>query len=210
MASRSRARSKPGPSTLPFEQGPRPRRDRGGRHSPSARTRLRGRRRRRLRSRRFDRPVRRHHRPLGDKGDGGSDRARGQPQGDRTRRSRHRQRRRRRGHAARNRRRERAGVDGHLRGRAHDRPARRADEEHPAGACGTQAGPVGAEDLRRSGAGRQDARRARLRPDRPAGRPPCRRARDAGHRVRPLRVARAVSRARGRAGRKGPGRLRRR
>ena len=73
----------------------------------------------------------------------------------------------RRGH----RRRERARVDGRLRGRADDRPARRARAQHPAGARRAEAGPLGAVEVGRGRARREDARRARLRPDRPAGRP---------------------------------------
>ena len=45
----------------------------------------------------------------------------------------------------------------------------------------------------------QDARRARLRPDRPAGRPPRDRPRDARRRLRPVRRRRALPRARRRA-----------
>ena len=66
------------------------------------------------------------------------------PEGDRPRRRRRRQRRRRGGHAARNRRRQRARVDRHLGRRAHGRPAARARAQHPAGARGAEAGPLGA------------------------------------------------------------------
>ncbi len=120
-------------------------------------------------------------------------------EGDRPRGRRRRQRGRRSCDAARDRGRERAGVDGRLRGGAHDRAARRARAQHPAGARGAEAGPLGAEGVRRHRARREDARRARLRPHRPAGRAARRRARDARRRLRPVRLGRALSRARRRA-----------
>ena len=91
-------------------------------------------------------------------------------EGDRARRGGDRQRRRRRRHPPRHRRRQRAGVDGHLGGRADDRPAGRAGAQHPAGARGAQGGSLGARALERGRARRQDARHRRLRPHRPAGR----------------------------------------
>ena len=57
-------------------------------------------------------------------------------------------------------------------------------------------GAVGAVALGRDRARRQDARRARLRPDRPAGRAARARARHARRRLRPVRRARALPRAR--------------
>ena len=72
--------------------------------------------------------------------------------------------------------------------------------QHPAGARGAEAGPLGA---RRACGGRrarrQDARRPRLRPDRPAGRAPRAGLGDARRRVRPVRRAGALPRARRRA-----------
>ena len=53
--------------------------------------------------------------------------------------------------------------------------------------------------LERGRARREDARRARVRPDRPAGRPPRDRPRDARRRLRPVRRRRALPRARRRA-----------
>ena len=102
-------------------------------------------------------------------------------------------------HAARDRRRERARVDRRLGRRAHDRPARRARAQHPAGARGAEAGALGALALGRGRARRQDARRARLRPHRPAGRAPRGRPRHARRRLRPVRRAGALPRARRRA-----------
>ena len=55
----------------------------------------------------------------------------------------------------------------------------------------------------------QDARRPRLRPDRPAGRAPRRRPRHARRRLRPVRLAGALPRARRRAARDAGGGLRR-
>ena len=95
-----------------------------------------------------------------------------EPEDDRSRRRRRRQRRRRRGDAARNRRRERARVDRRLGRRADGRADGRARAQHPAGARGAEAGPLGAVEVERHRARGQDARRARLRPDRPAGRAP--------------------------------------
>ena len=107
-----------------------------------------------------------------------------------------RQRRRRRGDPPRDRRRQRARLDRRLRGRAHDRPARRARPQHPAGARRTQGGPLGALALGRDRARRQDARRARLRPDRPPGGAARARARHARGRLRPVRRSGALPRAR--------------
>ena len=53
-------------------------------------------------------------------------------------------------------------------------------------------GALGAQALRRGGAGGQDARDRRLRPHRPAGRHPRPVVRDAGGGVRPVRVGRAL------------------
>ena len=88
------------------------------------------------------------------------------------------------------------GVDGRLGGRAHDRPARCARPQHSAGSRRTEGGPLGALALGRDRARRQDARRARLRPHRPAGGASRARARHARRRLRPVRRARALPRAR--------------
>ena len=129
------------------------------------------------RSRGDHRRLRRDRHPLGDEAHRRPDRARHAAEGDRPRRRGRRQRRRRRGHASRDRGRERARVDHRLGRRADDRPARRARAQHPAGARGAEAGPLGALELGRDRAGREDARRPRLRADRPAGRPPRARSR---------------------------------
>ena len=100
----------------------------------------------------------------------------------------------RRGH----RRGERAGVERRLGGRAHDRAARRAGAEHPAGARCARRRPLGAVEVGRGRARGQGARRARVRPHRPTGRAPRARAADARRRLRPVRGCGAVSRARGR------------
>ena len=55
-------------------------------------------------------------------------------------------------------------------------------------------GPLGALEVGRGRARREDARRARLRPDRPAGRAPRARAADARRRLRPVRLGRALPR----------------
>ncbi len=154
---------------------------------------------------REDRRVRRDHHPLGDQADLRPDRPRRPAEGDRPGRRGRGQRGRRGRNAPRDRGRQRARVDGDLRGRARDRPAARALAQHPAGARRAEGGPLGALALRRARAGGQDARRPRLRPDRPAGRAARGRPADARRRLRPLRVQGAVSgigrRAGGDAGR---------
>ena len=54
-----------------------------------------------------------------------------------------------------------------------------------------KAGPLGARAVGRGRARREDARRARVRPDRPAGRAPRARVADARRRLRPVRVRRS-------------------
>ena len=71
------------------------------------------------------------------------------------------------------------------------RPPARALAEHPAGARGAQGGPLGAVALRRARARGQDARRARLRAHRPAGRAPAR----AGSRCPSSRTTRSSPRS---------------
>ena len=78
----------------------------------------------------------------------------------------------------------------------------------PAGARRARRGPLGALALRRRRARRQDARRARLRPHRPARRRTRARPRHAHPGLRPARDARALPRARRRVGRVGRGGLR--
>ena len=68
----------------------------------------------------------------------------------------------------------------------------RARAEHPAGARGARRGSLGALEVGRGRARGEDARRARLRADRPAGRPPRARAADARRRLRPVRLRRAL------------------
>ena len=77
--------------------------------------------------------------------------------------------------------------------------AGRARPQHPAGPRGAQAAALGALEVERRRARGKDARRARLRPDRPAGRPPGDRPRHARRRLRPVRRRRALPRARRRA-----------
>ena len=71
--------------------------------------------------------------------------------------------------------------------------------EHPAGARGAQAGPLGAVALERHRARRQDAGRRRVRADRPAGVAAGPRSRHARRRLRPVRLGGALPRARRRA-----------
>ena len=99
-ASQSPLRSKPGPSTRPFE--PRSSSAKRSRTRAFAAAASAASRSTSTATPTLDETIgalRRDHRPLGDEGDGGPDRARGQPEGDRPRRSRHRQRRRRGGDA---------------------------------------------------------------------------------------------------------------
>ena len=128
-----------------------------------------------------------HRDPLRDAPDPRAHRAGRAAQGDRPCRSGGRQRRRRRRDPSRDRRRERPGVDRHLGGGADDWTDRRARAQHPAGARRAQAGALGALTLGRGGALRQDARRDRVRPHRPAGRASRPRSRDERGRVRPVR-----------------------
>ena len=149
-----------------------------------------------------DRRLRRDRDPLRHEADGRPDRARRPPEGDRPRRHRRRQRRRAGRHQARHHRRQRARVEHRRRRRAHDRDAARAGAQHPAGARLAEERQVGAQQVRRRGGVREDARDPRLRPDRPARRRARAGLRHGGHRLRPLRVGRALPRAGGRAGRR--------
>ena len=98
-----------------------------------------------------------------------------------------RQRGRGRGHAARHHRGQRTRLEHGVGRGARDRAAAGAGPQHPAGARRAGGRPLGALALRRRGAVRKDAGRARLRPHRPAGRRPRPRPRHAGDRARPVR-----------------------
>ena len=135
-------------------------------------------------------------RPLRDQGDGGRSRAGAEAQGDRARGRGCRQRGRRRCDPTRDRGCERARVECRLGRRAHDRPSRRAGAKHPAGARGTPGGSLGTVAIRWRGARRQDTRRARLRPHRPAGRAARARPADESGRPRSVRLRGALPRAR--------------
>ncbi len=82
-------------------------------------------------------------------------------------------------------------------------PAAGARAQHPRGVRVADRRTVGALQVLRRRALREDARRARLRADRPARRPACPRLRHARARVRPLRERGALPRARRREGRAG-------
>ena len=105
-----------------------------------------------------------------------------------------RQRGRRRGDETRHSRRQRAGVHRRLGGRARHRAPSGAGTLDPAGARRAEGRTVGALPLRGNRAGREDARRRRLRPYRPAGSPAGPRPGDARRRLRPVRRARAHAR----------------
>ena len=93
-------------------------------------------------------------------------------------------------------RRQRTGVELGGGGRAHARDGTGAVPERPAGPRLARRRRLGALALRRQRALREDPRRYRVRPDRPAGRPPSPRLRHGGHRVRQVRLAGAVPRPR--------------
>ena len=152
------------------------------------------------RSRVDHRRLRRDRHPLRDQAHRRPDQRGDESEGDRARGRRRRQRRRGCGHPPRDRGRERARVEHRLGRRAHGRPAVRARAEHPAGAQRAGRQPLGAVEVGRGRAGREDARRARLRPDRPAGRAPRARDADACRRLRPVRLRRALPRGGRRAG----------
>ena len=155
---------------------------------------LRRRRRSRRRARGTHRRLRRAHRSQRDQGDGGAARAGRAASRDRSGGRRGRQRGRRRGDEARHSRRQRAGVHRRLGGRARHRSPARAGTLDPAGARSAEGGTVGALPLRGNRAGREDARRRRLRPYRPASSPAGPRPGDARRRLRPVRRARAHAR----------------
>ena len=105
------------------------------------------------------------------------------------------------GDQARDRRRERAAVEHRRGGGAHDRVDAGAGAQHPAGARVADGGALGAVAVRRRRGLREDARGARVRPDRPARRGARAGVRDADRGLRPVRLGRALPRARRRAGR---------
>ena len=185
-------------------EGPRQGEDRRlGRRAPAGAVRRRarpglGRRR----AREADRRVRRDPDPLGHQADARADRARRAAQGDRPRRHGRRQRRRRGRHQTGHRRRERSRGELDRRRGAHARPDARPLPEHPAGARLARRRQVGPLQLQGDGALRQDSRRPRLRPDRPAGRGPGAGLRHARDRLRQVRHRRAVPRARRRGDRR--------
>ena len=117
-----------------------------------------------------DRRLRRDPDPLGVEADRRGDRRRAEPEGDRPRRRRRRQRRRPGRDQARHHRRQRAAVERRDRRRAHARAAARAGAQRPAGARGARRRALGPRQVLRRRAARQDARRDRLRPHRPARR----------------------------------------
>ena len=145
-----------------------------------------------------DRRVRRADRPLGDQGHRGSDREGPEPEGRRPRRDGRRQRRHRGRDQARHPGRQRARVELGRRGRAHAGTGARALPQRSAGAQRAGRRGVGALALRRQRALRQDARRDRLRPDRPARRAARAGVRHARPRVRQVRLGGALPRTRGR------------
>ena len=110
-----------------------------------------------------------------------------------------RQRRRERGHQAGDRGRQRPRVELGGGRRAHARPGARPVPERSPGALVAGRGRLGAVALRRQRAVRQDAGRDRLRPHRPARRPPGAGVRDGGGRLRQVRRRGALPRARRRA-----------
>ena len=155
-----------------------------------------------------DRGVPRHPDPLGDEAHRRADRQGDQHARDRARRRGRGQRRRRRRHQTRDRGRQRAAVQRRHRRRAHAGAAAGARAQHPPGVRLADGGEVGALEILRRGAVREDARDHRLRADRPAGGGARARLSDARGRVRPVRQRRALPRAGGREGREQRGDLR--
>ena len=117
---------------------------------------------------RAHRRVRRHPHPLGHQAHGGPDRAGRQPQGGRPRRRGRGQRGRGRRHQARRGGGQRAAVQRGHGGRAHDGAAAGPGAQRAPGARVAGGGRLGALQVQRRGALREDARRARLRPHRAA------------------------------------------
>ena len=130
-----------------------------------------------------------------------------QPEGDRPRRHRRRQRRHPGRDPARHHRRQRARVELGRRRRAHAGAGAGALPQRPAGARLARRRALGPGQVQGRRALRQDARRDRLRPHRPARRQARPELRDGRRRLRQVRLRRALPRARRRGARERRGAL---